>query len=141
MNKLYALLLLTWLLAGCATTSQVSTLPTDVYIATINAPSYFSSIDGASQTGIQFTQNQQVHILRRKKPNWIIVSYEGREVYISEGFTSPTQVDPATISRYSKPTTPTYSAPASSGRSIQTGPRGGKYYINGNGNKTYIKRK
>lgn len=26
-----------------------------------------------------------------------------------------------------------------SGRTIQTGPRGGKYYINKNGNKTYIK--
>ena len=28
-----------------------------------------------------------------------------------------------------------------SGRTIQTGPRGGQYYINKNGNKTYIKRK
>lgn len=27
------------------------------------------------------------------------------------------------------------------GRTIHTGPRGGKYYINKNGNKTYIKRK
>lgn len=29
----------------------------------------------------------------------------------------------------------------SSGRTIYTGPRGGQYYINKNGNKTYIKRK
>lgn len=29
----------------------------------------------------------------------------------------------------------------SSGRTIYTGPRGGKYYINSNGNKTYIKKK
>jgi colicin import membrane protein len=29
---------------------------------------------------------------------------------------------------------------SSSGRTIYTGPRGGKYYINSNGNKTYIKR-
>ena len=28
-----------------------------------------------------------------------------------------------------------------SGQTIQTGPRGGKYYINSNGNKTYIKSK
>lgn len=27
------------------------------------------------------------------------------------------------------------------GKTIYTGPRGGKYYINKNGNKTYIKRK
>lgn len=32
------------------------------------------------------------------------------------------------------------STPASSSRTIYTGPRGGKYYINKNGNKTYIKR-
>lgn len=31
------------------------------------------------------------------------------------------------------------STPSSSGRIIQTGPRGGKYYINSNGNKTYVK--
>lgn len=30
---------------------------------------------------------------------------------------------------------------SSTGRVIHTGPRGGKYYINSNGNKTYIKRK
>ena len=49
--------------------------------------------------------------------------------------------------QYTRNTTPAYvpaySAPSSSGsssRSIQTGPRGGKYYINKNGNKTYIKR-
>lgn len=29
----------------------------------------------------------------------------------------------------------------SSGRTIHTGPRGGKYYINSNGKKTYIKKK
>lgn len=27
------------------------------------------------------------------------------------------------------------------GKTIQTGPRGGKYYINKNGNKTYVKRR
>jgi hypothetical protein len=30
---------------------------------------------------------------------------------------------------------------AGSGHDIQTGPRGGKYYINSNGNKTYVKKK
>lgn len=33
-----------------------------------------------------------------------------------------------------------YSTPASSSRNIQTGPRGGSYYINSNGNKTYVKK-
>lgn len=34
-----------------------------------------------------------------------------------------------------------YSAPSSTYKSIQTGSRGGKYYINSNGNKTYVKKK
>ena len=33
------------------------------------------------------------------------------------------------------------SSPSYSGRTIQTGPRGGQYYINSHGNKTYIKKK
>jgi len=40
----------------------------------------------------------------------------------------------------SKPTT-TKNGESYNGHSIQTGPRGGKYYINKNGHKTYIKHK
>jgi hypothetical protein len=36
--------------------------------------------------------------------------------------------------------TNSYSYPSSS-RTIHTGPRGGRYYINSNGNKTYVKKK
>lgn len=148
MNKLYALLLLTWLFAGCATTSQVSAPPADVYIAVNNAPCYLSPSLNDSPTGSLFTQNQQVHVLRHEKPNWVVVSYEGREVFIPEGFTSTTKVEassfvstPSTPPTYLAPPTPTPSTGASGNRTIYTGPRGGKYYINGNGNKTYIKRK
>lgn len=35
--------------------------------------------------------------------------------------------------------TPKYNTPKTS-RTIYTGPRGGRYYINSNGNKTYVKR-
>jgi len=35
----------------------------------------------------------------------------------------------------------TNTSTTSSGRTIYTGPRGGKYYINSNGNKTYLKKK
>lgn len=42
----------------------------------------------------------------------------------------------------SKATTkPSYSGKTYSGKTVHTGPRGGKYYINKNGKKTYIKRK
>ncbi len=43
-----------------------------------------------------------------------------------------------TSSYYSTPSTP--STPSTSSRVIQTGPRGGQYYINSNGNKTYVKK-
>jgi len=38
---------------------------------------------------------------------------------------------------YSKPTTPSY--PTYNNKTVYTGSKGGKYYINSNGNKTYIK--
>lgn len=47
-------------------------------------------------------------------------------------------------SKYLKPTASRPSSVSSgssgSGQNIQTGPRGGKYYINSNGKKTYIKK-
>lgn len=43
-------------------------------------------------------------------------------------------------SNYS-PSTQISEGASGSGHTIQTGPRGGRYYINKNGNKTYIKRK
>lgn len=45
-----------------------------------------------------------------------------------------------TSSTTTKTTTPTYKSDNSS-RVIHTGPRGGKYYINKNGKKTYVKKK
>lgn len=47
------------------------------------------------------------------------------------------------IPTYTMPSIPSYSLPSSSSSRIkvyQTGPRGGTYYINSNGNKTYVKR-
>jgi hypothetical protein len=45
-----------------------------------------------------------------------------------------------TSSSYSNSTYSTPSSSTSTSRDIQTGPRGGQYYINSNGNKTYIKK-
>lgn len=66
------------------------------------------------------------------------INSNGNKTYIknnnSNAFTKP--INPS----YS---TPSYSIPSSSLptlRNIQTGPRGGQYYINSNGNKTYIKK-
>jgi len=49
--------------------------------------------------------------------------------------------EPSKSSSNSSSTTTSKSSTSSSSRTILTGPRGGKYYINSNGNKTYVKRK
>lgn len=53
--------------------------------------------------------------------------------YSTSGYTTPSYGNKTY-------TTPSYSSSSSSNRVIQTGSRGGKYYINSNGNKTYVKR-
>ena len=55
----------------------------------------------------------------------------------SENYSSPSSY---TSSSYSAPTT-TYSSPSySSSNTIYTGSRGGQYYINSHGNKSYLPR-
>lgn len=45
------------------------------------------------------------------------------------------------LSKKNSSTSTNYSPSKSSSKTIQTGPRGGKYYINKNGKKTYVKKK
>lgn len=66
--------------------------------------------------------------------------------YLAAGRTYPTNAnafDPlpstTTPSSYSSSSSTTTTTTTSSSREIHTGPRGGQYYINSNGNKTYIK--
>jgi len=49
--------------------------------------------------------------------------------------------EPTTSSSVSTTTTPTKNTTTSSGQTIQTGPRGGQYYINSSGKKVYVKKK
>lgn len=89
---------------------------------------------------------------------WLIVKHENKTGYILASFldTYPeiiTQVRKITQQKTllkdakakyepSVPSSDTYSgASGSGGRVIHTGPRGGRYYINKNGNKTYVKRR
>jgi hypothetical protein len=69
------------------------------------------------------------------------VNNSGNKVYVkntTSNSTSTNYTSPSSSSTYS---TPTYSTTSSStSRDIQTGPRGGQYYINSNGNKTYVKK-
>lgn len=80
--------------------------------------------------------------------NWSTVGnvnpYTGKagtvpSTYSSSSYSSSTYSTP-TYSTYSSPSysTSTYSSPSYS-TPVYTGPRGGTYYVNSNGNKTYIK--
>ena len=54
---------------------------------------------------------------------------------------SPQAVSPQITETPNPVTTSVSGGTSSGGRTIYTGPRGGRYYINSNGNKTYIRKK
>lgn len=49
--------------------------------------------------------------------------------------------EPTSSTSVTKSTTSTSSSTTSTGKTIYTGPRGGKYYINSSGKKVYVKKK
>ena len=64
-------------------------------------------------------------------------TYSTPTSYSSSSYSAPTYRSTYTPSTYSTPTT--YSTPSySSTQTIYTGSRGGQFYINSNGNKTYV---
>lgn len=58
-----------------------------------------------------------------------------------DNFQNRTNLEPASTSAQKKQLGPGDGLTPSTGAKIYTGPRGGQYYINKNGNKTYIKKK
>lgn len=108
--------------------SQVN--PSNIYV-----PGYTRS-DGTHINGYyKTTPNSSNRDNYTTKPN--VNPYTGKA-----GTINPDNKPLTTNSSYS--TTPAYTAPAYSSPSypssgVSTGSRGGQYYINGNGNKTYIK--
>lgn len=65
-------------------------------------------------------------------------SYSSPTYRSTSTYSAPTYSSTYTPSTYTVPTT-TYSTPSySSTQTIYTGSRGGQYYINSNGNKTYV---
>lgn len=72
------------------------------------------------------------------------VNTSGKKVYVKSTNSTSTSSNLSNYtpssSYYSSPTHSSPSSSSSTTRDIQTGPRGGQYYINSNGNKTYIKK-
>lgn len=64
---------------------------------------------------------------------------EKAENSINSTYSTPSYNSSSTYRKSSNYSTPSYNY--SSGKTIYSGPKGGQYYINSNGNKTYIKKK
>ncbi|MEB3346882.1 HNH endonuclease [Aquimarina gracilis] len=98
---------------------------------------YSNSIYNSSNSTYSRIDNNGRTIYTGNRGGKYYINSNGKKVYVK----------PKKSSSNNYYSTPTYSSPIysiqsnSSSRSIQTGPRGGKYYVNSNGNKTYVKKK
>ncbi|WP_157807586.1 SH3 domain-containing protein [Hymenobacter chitinivorans] len=146
MKAILLVILSSTLLFGCATSKPPVVTQTvrdesvdDVVINLFTTPSadgadLRSSPDESASVVTHFSPTRQIMVKRTRRKQWAIIDYNGVEGYILLSQLAP----------FTAPSTP-YSSGSSSGgssspsRNIQTGPRGGQYYINKNGNKTYIK--
>lgn len=73
--------------------------------------------------------------------NYSTSSYSSN-YYPSTTYSTPTYSTPTYSNTYSNfYDSPRYSSPTYSSTPIYTGPRGGTYYVNSNGNKTYVKNR
>ncbi|MCM0666556.1 HNH endonuclease signature motif containing protein [Flavobacterium tyrosinilyticum] len=69
------------------------------------------------------------------------VNNSGNKVYVKSNTSNSTSSNYSSTLNSSYYSSSPYSTPSSStSRDIQTGSRGGQYYINSNGNKTYVKK-
>ena len=116
-----------------------------------------SSANTVPATASRFPQNAQVLVLSYPAKGWAQIIKAGHSYYIpisrlrtyekplvgtQEAIVGPQPVT-ATASPSTTPSTGTNSSGGynSGSQNIQVGPRGGHYYINSHGNKTYVKRR
>jgi hypothetical protein len=130
MKRIRLMLLVTVGLFAFAFNAQAQVNPSQTYVQG------YTKADGTYVQGYyKTTPNNTNRDNFTTKPN--VNPYTSQPGYIQ-----PDNQPATTNSLYSTPartTTPTYSTPSYSSPAIQTGPRGGQYYINSNGNKVYVK--
>lgn len=142
MRQTFPLLLLVWLCA-CASSSPVtSALPqgfsavadVDTDVVHEGTELYTSFADTLKPVARVPYEGKVVVVAYQPTGHWCIVKRSGRRYY-----TRLKYVRWLALQR-SREMERLQERNAPAGQSIQTGPRGGRYYINKNGNKTYIKR-
>lgn len=118
--------------ANRSSTSSTYTSTNSYYKNSTSNDSYEEPITTANYSR---TENGRI-IYKGASGGEYYVNNDGSKVYVKN------TTSYSTSTNYSNPSSSSsYSTPSSSAsRDIQTGPRGGQYYINSNGNKTYTKK-
>jgi hypothetical protein len=88
---------------------------------------------------LTLARNTKLLIMGFPARGWAWARKAGVDYYVRENALTAYEKAPI-LAPEPAPLTEPASSYNSSSRSIYTGPRGGRYYINSNGNKTYIKR-
>jgi len=130
--KIFKILLsITFMMAIFAFDGKSQVNPSSTYV-----PGYTRS-DGVIVSGYyKTTPNNTNRDNYTTKPN--VNPYTGTTGYINPDNKATTSTTTYPTRTYSVPTS-TYSSPSNSAP-VSTGSRGGQYYINNSGNKTYIRR-
>jgi hypothetical protein len=89
-----------------------------------------------SEGGLDVPSNMQLLPIYQHKSK---TAHERAENSTSSTYRNPTYRSNSTYKNSNSYSTPSYSSGSS--KTIYTGSKGGKYYINSNGNKTYVKKK
>ncbi|WP_199741558.1 hypothetical protein [Flavobacterium sp. GSP6] len=128
-----------------------------VSFAQVSVRGYYRSngtyVQPHQRTAPNYTRNDNYSTVGNTNPYTGKAGTQPRDGYTttrttSSNYSAPTYSNTSTYSVpvYRSTYTPTYTAPTttystpsySSSNTIYTGPRGGQYYINSNGNKTYV---
>ncbi|WP_133300263.1 hypothetical protein [Mucilaginibacter terrenus] len=134
---LFALVVLTLFFASCNTYYVASTTtPIDIY-PDLQTSNISYNVPGGTVLLIKGNAKNGMRRVRyHSDPNWYWVS--ASNLSLVPGF-NPKYYD-STYANYENSGSASTSAANGYDATIQTGSRGGKYYINKNGNKTYVKR-
>jgi hypothetical protein len=121
---------------------------TGVYYRIIkNTPAYYNLSDtlpsATSTKPIIFLAKENLLVTGYPASHWAQGYKGGNPYYVDINSLVPLEkpLSDATQATIKPIEAPTINSTESSGHNIRTGPRGGRYYINSNGNKTYIKHK
>ena len=121
---------------------------TALSFAQVSVRGYYRSngtyVQPHQRTAPNYTRNDNYSTVGNVNPYTGKAGTQPRDSYTttrttSSNYSAPTYSNTSTYTPTYTPPVTTYSSPSySSSQTIYTGPRGGQYYINSNGNKTYV---